>query len=493
MQLYNSRTRKLETINPIDGVRIRIYTCGPTVYNFAHIGNFRAYIAADTLKRALIWRGFSVEHTMNITDVDDKMILNSHNTFPDKNPMQALLEFGEIYTTAFWEDFKALKLLPPDHITKAIDYIPHMQSLIKTIITNGYAYEKGGSIYFDVQKYAQNFHYGELVNIDIHKLKTDARIDSDEYDKENAQDFALWKAQKDNEPCWQFQYKDKQLPGRPGWHIECSAMAQDTLGVPFDIHTGGVDLKFPHHEDEIAQSVIGYGVDTPVAIWMHNEHLMIEGEKMAKSKNNFYTFRDIVNKGYSPQAIRYVLLATHYRQPLNFTFDGLTAAQEAIHRIEEVIYQSDHALIREEQATETEQLLGFAKTQITEALDDDLNISQTFGVLFDTIKKINTQKLYGQPVIEWLDDLNAILGILRIRSTANQSKTLARTAHASQPIIKIKTIDTDSELQFLLAQRKQARDEKNFELADTLRAQIEAQFSVELRDTPQDQQIKPKT
>ena len=464
---------------PLDGKTIRIYTCGPTVYNFAHIGNFRAYIVADLLKRALLWRTFSVSHTMNITDVDDKMITNSQKEFPDMEPMEALLTFGKKYTDAFWQDYRSLNILPPDTITKATDYIIQMQSLITGIVNKGYGYEKDGSVYFDVQKYAHDKHYGELMNIDMSGFKAGARIDADEYEKEHVQDFALWKAHKEGEPFWEFELSGKSLPGRPGWHIECSAMGQDTLGVPFDIHTGGVDLKFPHHEDEIAQSAIGYGVDVPVNIWMHNEFLNVEGEKMAKSKNNFYTLRDVLEKGYSSAAIRYVLISTHYRQPLNFTFNGLKAAQEAIARIQEVMYQSSSISSRhpEESADDEGSLpsiLHRANTDIATALDDDLNISKALGVLFETITEINSQKLYSKPVIDWLQNIDAVLGL------GVETPRGGVSASESQ------------ELQSLLSQRQKAREKNNFALSDTLREQIESQFKVELRDTEQGQTIKEK-
>ncbi len=502
MKLYNSRTRAVEEVMPLDGKTIRIYTCGPTVYNFAHIGNFRAYIAADLLKRALKWRGFSVSHTMNITDVDDKMIANSQKEFPDMEPMQALMEFGKKYTDAFWQDYHVLNILPPDTVTKATEYIIQMQSLITAIVHKGFGYEKDGSVYFDVQKYAREKHYGELMNIDMSGFQAGARIDADEYEKEHVQDFALWKARKEGEPFWDFELSGKPLPGRPGWHIECSAMGQDTLGLPFDIHTGGVDLKFPHHEDEIAQSAIGYAVDVPVNIWMHNEFLNVEGEKMAKSKHNFYTLRDILEKKYSPAAIRYVLLSTHYRQPLNFTFDGLAAAQEAIDRISEVVYQCANAghplLLKEGRHPQgdgvvplaggqrnsfleegvtpgvMEGVLKIATENIATALDDDLNISKTLGVLFETITEINTQKLYGPSVIDWLKNIDTVLGL--------GVETPRGGVSASE----------NPALQSLLSRRQKAREENNFALSDRLREQIESQFKVELRDTEQGQTMKEK-
>ena len=377
-------------------------------------------------------------------------------------------------------------------------------------MNKGYGYEKDGSVYFDVQKYAHDQHYGELMNIDMSGFKAGARIDADEYEKEHVQDFALWKAHKEGEPFWKFDLDAKTLPGRPGWHIECSAMAQDTLGVPFDIHTGGVDLKFPHHEDEIAQSTIGYEVDVPVNIWMHNEHLMVEGEKMAKSKHNFYTLRDVLEKGYSPAAIRYVLLSTHYRQPLNFTFDGLKAAQEAIYRIKEVMYQSSSVppLLYNENAREMspsspsplqgeggpapsgaeggmtrgevveglQKVLSRATADFATALDDDLNISKALGIIFDTIKELNSQKLYSQPIIDWLKNIDTVLGLSIVVETTPWGVSASE----------------NTKLQSLLSQRQKARDEKNFELADRLREQIESQFNGELRDTEQGQIIKEK-
>jgi cysteinyl-tRNA synthetase len=467
-KLYNSRTKETEEVKPLDGKTIRMYTCGPTVYDFAHIGNFRALLSADLLKRYLSYKDFSVNHVMNITDVDDKMIAGSQKQFPDTDPMEALEKFGEKYEAAFFEDYRTLNIVEPDTITRASEYIPEMQKLIVSIIENGFGYVKDGSIYFDVKKYSAKNTYGVLTNIDMEGFKDGARIDADQYEKESAQDFALWKKHKDGEPSWDFEVKGDQLPGRPGWHIECSAMSHDTLEMPFDIHTGGIDLKFPHHEDEIAQNVAGYGEETPINIWFHNGYLQVEGEKMSKSLGNFHTLRDVLGKGHTPEAIRYLLISTHYRQPLNFTEDSLKASKEAINRIQEVLYQSQGK--DEDSSSITEQ----ATKDMIQALNDDLNISKALGIMFEAIKEINTKKLFGKQVVDWISDVDRILG-LNVETTPWGVS------------------DTSKELQELLDARQKARDSKDFKAADTLRKEIESKFNVEVRDTDTGQETKKKS
>ena len=466
--LYNSRTKKEEVVKPLDGKTIRMYTCGPTVYDFAHIGNFRALLSADLLKRYLSYKHFSVTHVMNITDVDDKMINGSQKQFPDSDPMEALEKFGEKYEAAFFEDYRTLNIVEPDTITRASEYIPEMQKLITLIVKKGYGYIKDGSVYFNVKKYAEKNEYGVLTNIDMEGFKDGARIDADQYEKESVQDFALWKSHKEGEPSWDFELHGEQLPGRPGWHIECSAMSNDTLGVPFDIHTGGIDLKFPHHEDEIAQNVAGYGKDVPINIWFHNGYLQVEGEKMSKSLGNFHTLRDVLAQGHSPEAIRYLLISTHYRQPLNFTQDSLKASQEAISRIQEILYQS------QDKDADATQITDKATKNIIEALDTDLNISKALGILFEAIKEINTKKLFGKNVIDWIENIDRILG-LNVETGLTPS------------------LQENKELQALLDKRKAARDSKDFDAADTLRKEIESKFNVELRDTDKGQEIKEKS
>ena len=298
--LYNTLTRKKEEFKPIKKDKVGLYTCGPTVYNYAHIGNLRSFVFADLLVRILKYNygEKNVKWVMNITDVDDKTIRDSKIKYPDLSHMEALKKFTAEFEEYFWRDLSKLNILKPDSITHAADtvYIKKMQDLVKNIFVSGYAYVKDGSVYFDVGKYSQKYKYGVLVDIDVSKMKSGVRIDDDEYEKENIQDFVLWKGQKEDEPSWEFEFDGQKLPGRPGWHIECSAMGQAELGMPFDIHTGGVDLKFPHHENEIHQSVIGYKTEKPVNYWLHNEYLLVDGKKMGKRFNNFYTIKDLEEK-----------------------------------------------------------------------------------------------------------------------------------------------------------------------------------------------------
>lgn len=335
LRIYNSLTRTEEEFVPINKGSVGLYTCGPTVYNYPHIGNYRAYVFGDILKRHLKYSGFNVNHIMNITDIDDKTIRDSIAQG------KTLKEFTEFYTEEFYKDRDALNIVPADKYTKATDYVKEMLEITEKLVDNGYAYiTEDGSAYFSIEKYAQ---YGKLSHFKLSDLKENAkgRMKKDEYDKDNAQDFALWKAWdiNDGDVFWnpnELLGKDTSLvKGRPGWHIECSAMSIKELGESFDIHTGGVDNIFPHHENEIAQSECATGKEF-VKYWMHNEHLMVDGAKMAKSAGNFYTLRDLIDKGINPIAFRYWLYSGHYRTKVNFTMDAVNGAQTALERLYEM-------------------------------------------------------------------------------------------------------------------------------------------------------------
>ena len=318
LKLFNTLTRKIKVFKPIKKNKVGMYSCGPTVYNFAHIGNLRAYVFADILKRYLKYGGFKVKHVMNITDIDDKTIRDS------QKKGQTLREFTEFYTKAFIEDINSLNIEMPDILPKATKHIPEMASLIKKMLKNGSAYKSKGSIYFNISKFKK---YGELAQLEKRNLKQNAskRLNiSDEYEKEEVNDFVLWKAwqKKDRDIFWETEIGK----GRPGWHIECSAMSMKYLGESFDIHTGGADLVFPHHTNEIAQSEAATGKKF-VNYWTHNEHLLVKGKKMSKSLGNFYTLRDIQEKGYNPLLLRLILLKTHYRKILDFSFDDFEKAK----------------------------------------------------------------------------------------------------------------------------------------------------------------------
>ena len=353
-----------------------MYTCGPTIYDVAHIGNFRAYIFGDILRRYLEYKGYTVTYVMNITDVDDKTIAGS------KKEGIGLAEFTKRYKEAFLEDIASLNIKPAGIYPEATGHIDDMVALVKELLEKEHAYENEGSTYYRISSFPQ---YGKLSHMDMSGLKAGNRVVADEYEKEQLADFALWKSWdlEDGEVFWETEVGK----GRPGWHIECSAMSMKYLGKHFDIHTGGVDLIFPHHENEIAQSEAATG-EKYVNFWLHNEHLMVEGRKMAKSYGNYYTLRDLLEKGYNPIAIRYLLMATHHRQQLNFTFDGLEGAKNALQRLYDFV--DNLKLIKgEKDNPEIEEVLQKAKKEFEEALDDDLNTSEALGVTFTLVKEVN--------------------------------------------------------------------------------------------------------
>lgn len=329
LKLFNTESRQIEEIHASNGKTLKMYTCGPTVYNFAHIGNFRTYVFEDLLRRSLQFFGFKVEQAMNITDVDDKTI---RGAIEKKISLNA---FTEPFTKAFFEDLKTLYIEPVEHYPKATDYIPEMIAIIQKLLEKGIAYEGADkSIYFAIRQFPS---YGRLSHLHLGELQTGAsqRVAADEYDKENASDFVLWKAydpERDGDIFWESPFG----PGRPGWHIECSAMAMKLLGESIDIHVGAVDNMFPHHENEIAQSE-GYSCCRFVRHWLHSEHLLVDHKKMSKSLGNFYTLRDLLAKGYTGRQVRYMLLQTHYRTQLNFTFVGLDAAVSSLQRLSDFI------------------------------------------------------------------------------------------------------------------------------------------------------------
>ncbi|MCL5094237.1 MAG: cysteine--tRNA ligase [Patescibacteria group bacterium] len=384
LKVYNTLTRKKEEFKPRKDKEVGIYTCGPTVYNHAHIGNLRAYVFADTLFRYLKFAGYKVKWVMNITDVDDKTIRDS------KKAGVSLKEFTEKYEKLFFEDIEKLNINKKEFfkIPKATKYMKEMQELVKVLLDKEIAYIKDGSIYFNIQKYIDSGHkYGKLLKIDMANFKRGERVEADEYEKENVQDFVLWKAKKEsNEPSWDFKIEGKNYPGRPGWHIECSAMSRKNLGNPFDIHTGGVDLIFPHHEDEIAQTEGAY--DVPIAnYFMHNEHLLVENQKMSKSLGNFYVLEDITKFG-KPLAFRLLALQTHYREKLNFTKDSMLQAEVALTRVYEFIRK----LLWVEKTGQKDRvsfLLKKVEKEFSVAIADDLSTPRALASLWESIAKIN--------------------------------------------------------------------------------------------------------
>ena len=461
VHLYNTLTRQKDEFIPIAPGRAGIYTCGPTIYNFAHIGNFRAYMFEDLLRRYLEFRGFAVKHIMNLTDVEDKLIRTCRETG------ESLKKITDFYAQAFFEDIDTLGILRAHEYPAATDHIPEMVDLIKKLREKGHTYEEDGSIYFKLSTFPG---YGALSRIQADALRAGAsgRVDADEYEAEDARDFALWKAwdEEDGEVFWETELGK----GRPGWHIECSAMSIKYLGPHFDIHCGGIDNMFPHHENEIAQAQCATGHPF-VNYWLHCAHLMVDGRKMSKSLGNFYTLRDLIEKGLDPVAIRYTLLATHYRQPANFTFEAVEAAAQALCRIRDFRIRlaeldgDGDALADECSATESE---------FTHEMDDDLNISGALGVVFNFIRDVNKK-------------IDA--GVVGGDGAANALALLDRLDHVTGVFSPVAEDDVPQEILDQVAARQQARRDKEFAAADAIRDALAEQGWI-LEDTPDGARVK---
>jgi len=422
---------------------VRLYTCGPTVYDYSHIGNLRAYIFEDLLKRFLLSMNYNVIHVMNITDVDDKTIKGAN---AEGVPLK---EYTRRYIDAFFEDISVLNISKANYYPRATEHIPDMVIMIRELLKKGYAYEKEGSIYYNISKFPD---YGKLSKIDLNKLKPGQRIESDEYEKENPQDFALWKKKKEGEPSWETEIGD----GRPGWHIECSVMSSKYLGQTFDIHCGGVDNIFPHHENEIAQSE-AYSGKKFVHYWLHCRHLIVEGEKMSKSKGNFYTLRDLLQKNVNPMAIRFLLLSVHYRKMLNFTFEALNQASASLQRIKDFLFElKNHPFKKGENKHISELIIG-TRHKLISGLSDDLNISVALSALFEIIRKVNILISRGKV---YRKDAENLISFIRFTD-----KILAVLPEEEKETLTI-------EVQEKIKIREKARVEKNYELADKIREEL---------------------
>jgi len=458
IRFFNTLTRRKETFTPIEKRQVRMYTCGPTVYDYAHIGNFRAFLFEDLLKRWLEYRGYTVTHVMNLTDVDDKTIKGS------QKQKISLEQYTEHYANAFFEDIKALNIKPATHYPKATDHIPEMVALIKQLIQKGYAYRsQDGSIYYAINKFK---NYGKLSHIKVADLQAGARVKTDEYTKEEAQDFALWKAwtKEDGDVFWETELGK----GRPGWHIECSAMSMRYLGETFDVHCGGIDNMFPHHENEIAQSEAATGKKF-VNYWLHNEHLLVEGRKMAKKFGNFYTLRDLLGKGYDPIVIRYLLLSTHYRAQFNFTFEALDAAGAAVERLRNFVRRLQDAKGKGSDGKVAE-LLRAVQQGFGEAMDDDLNVSVALSSLFDFVREVNA--LLDAGVVS--------------RNEADEAYALMKRFDSVLGVIgEVEGADAlPKEAEELIEKREEARKAKDWAAADALRVQLN-EMGVVVEDTAQ--------
>ena len=498
--LYNSLSNQKEKFQPIDQSSptptIKMYSCGPTVYDFAHIGNFRSFLFADLLHRLLVVLGYNVQFVMNITDIDDKTIKGSQ-----KKEM-TLSEYTQKYTRAFFEDIKTLKCLPATQYPLATDHIPEMIEMIKKLLAKKQAYFSDGSIYFDITSFPE---YGKLSNINLAEQKPGAsqRVEADEYTKDNVSDFVLWKkySPEDKDVYWEDEILGK---GRPGWHIECSAIVKKNLGKHIEIHTGGIDNKFPHHENEIAQSIC-CNESNYVNYWLHCSHLLVEGKKMSKSLGNFYTLRDLLkpqpnsnsvnNKGntidhsYNPLAIRYLLLSAHYRTNLNFTLGGITAAEKSISRINRLIQALYLAKKNKKEnftsSNFTNDLKQYRELFLTQ-LSNDLNVSAALGSVFDVVNKVtkDLQKLTPEEIEATLDFFKIANDIF---ATFNLTEIENDEIHQTNE--EISFTDLPKKIQDLVNERLSARKNKDFSLADSIREEIK-KSRYEIIDTPQGSKYK---
>ena len=463
LRFYNSMTRQVEPFTTLAPGKVGMYTCGPTVYNFAHIGNFRAYLFEDLLRRTLEFAGYEVRQVMNLTDVDDKTIRGS------RQAGVPLKEYTRPYIAAFFEDLKALNVEPAAVYPAATDHIPEMEALIQALFDRGIAYKsEDGSVYFSVDRFPG---YGRLAHLDRSALRSGVRIDADEYDKEGVGDFALWKAwdERDGDVAWDAPWGR----GRPGWHLECSAMSMKYLGESFDLHTGGIDNLFPHHENEIAQAEAVTGKPF-VRTWMHCAHLRVDGQKMSKSLGNFHTLRDLLAKGWSGREVRYVLLGAQYRQPLNFTFEALAAARTALARVDECV---DALTARAAQpgaddgARAPSHLAAFA-----DALADDLNAPEAYAALFAVVRDANKALGAGLPPA----GAQAALDELRAMDRVLGFVFFGRAARAEVP----------ADVQALADARAKARAAKDWAESDRLRDALAAK-GWQVRDGKDGQTLKP--
>lgn len=471
LKLYNTLTKKEEKFTPLQPQQAGIYSCGPTIYDHVHIGNLSAFITADLLRRTLTANGFRVNHIMNFTDVDDKTIRRSREKYTLLEPMEALLKLTSECAKVFEEDMEAIGN-DRDALTfiKATDprTIEAMQQLITKLHAKGFAYIAEDGIYFSIDSYKKSGKvYGQLVEISEESTSGE-RIQNDEYDKESAHDFALWKKQKDNEPAWGFELDGQDITGRPGWHIECSAMSHLELGQPFDIHTGGIDLTFPHHENEIAQSTAGQDNNRYATMFVHNEHILVDGKKMSKSLNNFYTLSDLIAKNIDPLAFRLLVLQSHYRKPTNFSMENATAAHNRLTHWRNVaalrhqVHDTLESEVKELQSDKTIMLVA-ASQAIIEALNDDLNTPEALKVVdiaFAQLDGKSLGKLHEHGLNQLLETIDETLGLQ----------------------LQVSTPDITDEQKQLILQRNHARNEKNWSKSDEIRNELLSQ-GIELRDT----------
>jgi cysteinyl-tRNA synthetase len=456
LKFQNTLTGQLEEFRPLTEGEVRMYNCGPTVWDFAHIGNFRTSIFVDILRRYLIFKGYRVTHVTNITDVDDRIIQMA------AQKGVSLDEYTAPYLQAFWEDFDALGCQRPEIAPRATQHIPEMEGIVRSLMERGCAYESEDSYYFRITSFPE---YGKLSKINLagNIAGASERVDTDKYDKEDARDFVLWKAQKSaDEPAW----ATALGRGRPGWHIECSAMSMKYLGETFDIHCGGVDLIFPHHENEIAQSEGATGKPF-VNYWLHGEHLKINGESMSKSKGNYYTFRDLTRQGFTPAAIRYALLSAPYRKQINFTLDGLRGHEKTVASLQDFRARLTEARAEAGSNPALRSVAARALEEFTGGLDDDLNTSVALAAVHNLSREVNTA--LDNHALRADDQRDLLALISRFDSVLNIF---------GQPQREM----LDAEIQALIDERQDARHRRDFARGDEIRDELAARGII-LEDT----------
>lgn len=463
LRLKNTLTRAEEEFKPAEGNRVRMYACGPTVYDYGHIGNFRTFVAVDLLRRYLKYLGYEVLHVMNITDIEDKIIRNM------LKEGKSLRDYTEFYTREFLKDCDSLNIERPEVMPRATDHIPEMIEIMNRLERAGHTYTSDGSLYFSISTFEE---YGKLSGLKVEGNIAGARVDVDEYEKADARDFVLWKGPKEEgEPRWDSPYG----AGRPGWHLECSAMSMKYLGETFDIHCGGVDLIFPHHENEIAQSEGATGKPF-VRFWLHAEFLQVEGQKMAKSLGNFHTVRDLISKGYSAEAIRYLLLSVPYRTQLNFTIEGLRAAESALERLKNFRRRVSDFGGAEGSHPRIGDIIARAREAFESGMNDDLNTSNALAAIFEMVRDINIAMDEGNfsaddrdAVLQFLERVDTVLGVLSLEEA----------------------LMLEPEIEAMIEERNAARRNRDFKRADEIRNQL-AERGISLEDTPQGTKWKRK-
>lgn len=471
LQFYNTLTKKVDVFSAVQPQQTTIYSCGPTVYDHVHIGNLSAFIVADTLRRTLLAHGQVVKHVMNFTDVDDKTIRRSHELYPDEAPMAALKMLTTTYGDYFLDDMKAIgNDVEAFTFIKAAgdDTIEGMRQLITKLFQAGFAYIADDGVYFSIETYKKSGKvYGQLLEISDSNT-SEERIANDEYDKESAHDFALWKKKKLGEPAWEFRLDGQVLDGRPGWHIECSVMSHIGLGQPFDFHTGGIDLIFPHHENEIAQSTALTGNPTYATYFIHNEHILVDGKKMSKSLGNFFTLKNLVEAGIDPIAFRLLVLQSHYRHQTNFSFENASSAAHRLRNwrnIAALRHQTHDTLINDDEKDTSDKTISLYATSqaIIEALSNDLDTPTALTIIDEAFSRLQGAKLnniHQHALLQLLETIDETLGLQLIRSTPDITDAAKR----------------------LILERQQARDKQDFKTSDLLRDRL-LEIGVVVRDT----------